>query len=90
MRNGRFAADEDPDAVVRMFETKVARMDADRAAAIILRGVARRRAQVLVGAYAHVASLLARGAGASYQTLLPWLLRRTSRATDRTSGATDH
>jgi len=90
VRNGRFAADEDRDAVVRMFETKVARMHADRAAAIILRGVARRRAQVLVGADAHVASWLARGAGASYQTLLPWLLRRAARATDRTSGAAGH
>jgi NADP-dependent 3-hydroxy acid dehydrogenase YdfG len=79
MRNGRFATDEDAEGVVRMFETKVARMEADRAAAIILRGVARRRAQVLVGADAHVASWLARGAGASYQRLLPWLLRRAGR-----------
>jgi hypothetical protein len=51
-------------------------MDADRAAAIILRGVARRRARALVGADARAASLLARGAGAGYQTLIPWLLRR--------------
>jgi NADP-dependent 3-hydroxy acid dehydrogenase YdfG len=79
VRTGRFAADEDREAVIRMFDTQVARMDADRAAAIILRGVARRRAQVLVGTDARVASWVTRGAGASYQSVLPWVLRRVRR-----------
>lgn len=79
MRSGRFAAGEDPEAVIRRFDTKVARMDADKAAAIILRGVEQRRAQVLVGTDARVASWVARGAGASYQSLLPWAMRQVRR-----------
>jgi len=79
VRSGRFAAGEDPEAVIRMFDTKVARMDADKAAAIILRGVAQRRAQVLVGADAHVASWIVRGAGARYQSVLPWVVRQVRR-----------
>jgi NAD(P)-dependent dehydrogenase (short-subunit alcohol dehydrogenase family) len=76
MRNGRFAGDEDAGAVTARFDTKVARMGPDKAASIILRGVARRRAQVLVGADAHLASLLARTAGSGYQGLMPWLGRK--------------
>jgi len=79
LRSGRFAADEDREAVIRMFDTKVARMDPDRAAAIILRGVERRRAQVLVGTDARVAALVARGAGAGYQSVLPWVVRQVRR-----------
>ena len=76
MRNGRFAAGEDAAAVTATFDGKIARMDAARAASIVLRGVERGRARVLVGADAHVASLVARAAGSGYQYLLPWLWRR--------------
>ena len=47
MRRGLFAAGEDAAAVTAIFDTKIARMEAGKAADIILRGVARRRSQVL-------------------------------------------
>jgi short-subunit dehydrogenase len=77
MGNGTFAEGEDAAAITAMFDTKIARMQADRAAAIILRGVARRRPQLLVGADAHAVSLFVRVAGSTYQGLLPWLGRQT-------------
>jgi short-subunit dehydrogenase len=79
MRNGMFAAGEDAAAITAMFETKIARMQPGRAADIILRAVARRRPQVLVGADAHLVSLVVRAAGSSYQNVLPWLARQASR-----------
>ena len=77
MGNGTFAEGEDAAEITAMFDAKIARMQADRAAAIILRGVARRRPQLLVGADAHAVSLFVRVAGSTYQGLLPWLGRRT-------------
>ncbi|MDR0344029.1 MAG: SDR family oxidoreductase, partial [Nocardiopsaceae bacterium] len=70
LRSGSFAADEDANAVAARFE-KMARMGPAKAAAIILRGVAHRKAQLLVGADAHAVSLLARAAGGSYTDWLP-------------------
>ncbi|MBB4917010.1 SDR family NAD(P)-dependent oxidoreductase [Streptosporangium saharense] len=77
MRNGRFAAGEDPDAVTARFDTKIARTEASRAASIILRGVERRRPQVLVGADAKAAWTLVRTLGTAYQHLVLWAGRRT-------------
>ena len=77
MGNGTFAEGEDAAEITAMFDAKIARMQADRAAAIILRGVARRRPQLLVGADAHAVSLFVRAAGSTYQDLLPWLGRLT-------------
>lgn len=79
MRQGLFAAGEDAAAVTAAFETKIARIPAGRAAEIILRGVARRRAQVLVGVDAHAISLFTRAAGSGYQAVVPWLGRRMRR-----------
>jgi len=75
MRNGSYAAGENAAAITAGFE-RAARMDADQAAAIILRGVARRRPRLLVGADARAVSLLVRVAGSSYQDMLPLLARR--------------
>lgn len=76
MRNGSYAAGENAAAIAASFD-KAARLDADQAAAIIMRGVPRRRARLLVGADAHAVSLLVRVAGSSYQDLLPMLARRS-------------
>ncbi|MER7210704.1 SDR family NAD(P)-dependent oxidoreductase [Streptosporangium sp. NPDC000239] len=76
MRNGRFAKGEDSAAVTKRFDTKVARMDASRAAAIILLGVRRRQAQVFVGADAKIAWILVRALGSAYQRLVLWVGRR--------------
>src|SRR5260370_16356602 len=73
--HGSYAAGENAAAVATRFG-QMARMEADQAAAIILRGVARRRSQVLVGADARALSLVVRVAGNRYQDLLPMLTRR--------------
>lgn len=75
MRNGSYAAGENAAAIVAGFD-KAARLDAGQAAGIILRGVARRRSQVLVGADVRIASLLLRLAGSRYPDVFPMLARR--------------
>ncbi|MEV8442138.1 SDR family oxidoreductase [Actinosynnema sp. NPDC051121] len=71
VRNGLFAASENPDAAVKNFETRVARTDPQQAAVIILRGVERRRARVLVGPDARLVAVFAHVAGTFYQNLMP-------------------
>jgi NAD(P)-dependent dehydrogenase (short-subunit alcohol dehydrogenase family) len=51
------------------FEEKLARTSAARAAEIILRGVSRNKARILVGADAHVLHTVAKLAGSRYQDL---------------------
>ncbi|QFZ18479.1 SDR family NAD(P)-dependent oxidoreductase [Saccharothrix syringae] len=77
VRNGLFAATENREAATRNFESRVARTEPERAAAIILRGVERRRARVLVGTDARVVSTVVHALGGSYQNVMPvtdWLL----------------
>lgn len=71
VRNGLFAASENPDAATTNFETRVARTEPKQAAVIILRGVERRRARVLVGSDARLVAAFAHVAGAFYQNLMP-------------------
>jgi short-subunit dehydrogenase len=78
MRSGSYAEGVNAAAVAAAFD-RAARMGPDQAAAVILRGVARRRAQVLVGADARAVSALVRLTGARYQDLLPMLARRSRR-----------
>jgi NAD(P)-dependent dehydrogenase (short-subunit alcohol dehydrogenase family) len=79
MRGGSFAADEDSAAVMARFETQIARIDAARAAAIILRGLPRQRPQLLVGADVHAGSVLGRLAGSAYQDWVPFLVKHIRR-----------
>jgi NAD(P)-dependent dehydrogenase (short-subunit alcohol dehydrogenase family) len=79
MRKGSFAADVDAAAVIAGFNGRVARMDPDRAASVILRGVQRRRPRVLVGVDARGVSAVARSAASTYQYLGSSLLRRRRR-----------
>jgi short-subunit dehydrogenase len=76
LRNGSFAFSADRDGVIAAFEEKVARTSAENAASMILRGVARGRAQIMVGTDARVVALLQRVMGSSYQELLSWIWRR--------------
>jgi NADP-dependent 3-hydroxy acid dehydrogenase YdfG len=76
MRSGSYAAGENAAAVAAAFD-RAARMGPDRAATVILRGVARRRARLLVGADARAVSALVRLTGGGYQDLLPALARRS-------------
>lgn len=69
-RNGRTTAGEDHAALARTFDTKLARMPADKAAAIILKGALAGKARVLVGADAHLLHHFAKLTGSRYQDLV--------------------
>lgn len=86
VRNGLFAANEDRDAVVRRFEKRVARTEPESAAMIVLRGVERRRARVLVGSDARVVSALVHVMGGYYQDLVPAIGRLLSRRHSKRAG----
>ena len=70
MNSGTSAAGED-DARRRReaFDTRIARIDPDRAAEVMVRGVRAGRARVMVGRDAYLADLLARLTGSGYQRL---------------------
>ena len=53
-RNGTVNAGDDPAGNAEFFDEKLARTSADRAAAVILRGAARGRPRVLIGADARI------------------------------------
>ena len=59
-----------------VFDTRVARTDPDRAATVILRGVAAGKPRVLIGADARVADALARVTGTGYERLFQIAHRR--------------
>jgi NAD(P)-dependent dehydrogenase (short-subunit alcohol dehydrogenase family) len=76
-RNGRKTSSVDAPAVDRLFEDKLARMPADRAAEIILKAAVAGRARQLVGLDAHVLHHFARLTGSRYQDVVAWVARRT-------------
>ncbi|HNO39995.1 MAG TPA: acetoin dehydrogenase, partial [Marmoricola sp.] len=69
-RNGRKNAELDANKLDRVFDKKLARMDADKAARIILRGALKKQARVLVGIDAHLVHHLAKNVGSSYQDVV--------------------
>jgi short-subunit dehydrogenase len=71
VRRGRFAAGVDAEAVSERFDRQIARTTPATAATLILRGVQKGKAQILVGADARLVSALLRVTGASYQRILP-------------------
>lgn len=79
MRNGLFAASENPTLVADRFDRKVARMTPENAATRILSGVERGRARVLVGTDAHVVSGVLRVLGGAYQDIVPSIARLLQR-----------
>ncbi|PUA82404.1 SDR family NAD(P)-dependent oxidoreductase [Nocardioides currus] len=75
-RNGRTTAGEDHDRLAHVFDTRLARMPASKAASIILKGARAGRARVLVGADAHVIHHFAKLAGSRYQDVVARLAPR--------------
>jgi NAD(P)-dependent dehydrogenase (short-subunit alcohol dehydrogenase family) len=69
-RNGRTTAHEDHDRLAAMFDTKLAKMPADKAARIILDGALAGQARVLVGLDAHVMHHFAKLTGSRYQDVV--------------------
>ncbi|WP_107771124.1 SDR family NAD(P)-dependent oxidoreductase [Nocardioides sediminis] len=80
VRRGRTTAGQDHARLAELFDTKLARMPADKAARIILEGALAGRARVLVGADAHVVHHFAKLTGSRYQDVVA---RLGPRVTDR-------
>lgn len=69
-RNARYAASEDGVESARRFDQTLARMTPERAAEVILAGVEKGKARVLVGLDAHAVHQLAKLTGSRYQDIV--------------------
>ncbi len=69
-RNARVSAREDKESFARLFDEKLATMEPERAAEIIVRGVLRGKPRVLVGMDAHLLHQFARVVGPRYQDVV--------------------
>jgi NAD(P)-dependent dehydrogenase (short-subunit alcohol dehydrogenase family) len=75
-RNGRKTASQDASRLDELFEKRLARMTAEKAADIILEGAKKKKARVLVGIDAHIIHHLAKAAGSRYQDVVAWGMPR--------------
>jgi NADP-dependent 3-hydroxy acid dehydrogenase YdfG len=75
-RNARVSAKEDKEATARLFDKKLARMTPERAAEIIVDGVLKDRARVLVGLDAHALHQFGKLAGSRYQDVVAKVSKR--------------
>ncbi|MCW2753264.1 MAG: hypothetical protein JWQ32_675 [Marmoricola sp.] len=71
-RNGRKTASQDGAKLDELFEKRLARMTADKAADIILEAALKKKARVLVGIDAHIIHNVAKFAGSTYQDVVAW------------------
>lgn len=69
-RNARVSAKEDQAATAKFFDEKLAKMTPERAAEIIVRGILRNQARVLVGLDAHALHHFAKLTGSRYQDVV--------------------
>ncbi|HWI43102.1 MAG TPA: SDR family NAD(P)-dependent oxidoreductase [Nocardioides sp.] len=69
-RNARVSAKEDKQKTADLFDKKLARMTPDKAAQIIVRGIKRNQARVLVGIDAHALHHFAKLTGSHYQDIV--------------------
>ncbi|MFB9312827.1 SDR family NAD(P)-dependent oxidoreductase [Nocardioides plantarum] len=69
-RNSRVSAKENQAATAEFFDKKLAKMTPERAAEIIVRGIEKNKARVLVGLDAHAIHTAAKLAGSRYQDVV--------------------
>lgn len=69
-RNARVSAKEDKEATANLFDKKLARMTPERAAEIIVKGILKNQARVLVGMDAHALHQFAKLTGSRYQDVV--------------------
>ena len=69
-RNARVSDNEDKTATAKLFDEKLARMTPEKAAEIIVRGILRNQARVLVGIDAHALHHFAKLTGSRYQDVI--------------------
>jgi NADP-dependent 3-hydroxy acid dehydrogenase YdfG len=75
-RNARVSEHEDKTKTARLFDEKLARMTPERAAEIIIRGILRNQARVLVGIDAHALHHFAKLSGSRYQDVVAKVSKR--------------
>jgi short-subunit dehydrogenase len=75
-RNARVSNEEDKAATAELFDEKLATMTPERAAQLIVRGILKNRARVLVGLDAHALHQFARLTGSRYQDVVALASRR--------------
>lgn len=76
-RNARVSAKENKEATARLFDKKLARMTPERAAEIIVKGIERNQARVLVGLDAHALHQFAKLTGSRYQDIVAKVSKKT-------------
>ncbi|WP_323791350.1 SDR family NAD(P)-dependent oxidoreductase [Nocardioides sp.] len=69
-RNARVSAKEDQAATANLFDKKLARMTPEKAAEIIVKGIVKNQARVLVGIDAHIVHQFAKLTGSRYQDVV--------------------
>ena len=69
-RNARVSAKEDKEATAKLFDKKLAKMTPERAAEIIVKGITKNQARVLVGLDAHALHTLGKVTGSYYQDIV--------------------
>jgi len=75
-RNARVSAKEDKEATAKLFDKKLAKMTPERAAEIIIKGILKNQARVLVGLDAHALHTLGKFTGSRYQDLVAMSAKR--------------
>jgi NADP-dependent 3-hydroxy acid dehydrogenase YdfG len=75
-RNARVSAKESKEETARLFDEKLAKMTPERAAEIIVNGILKNRARVLVGIDAHAVHHLAKLLGSRYQDVVAMTSKR--------------
>lgn len=75
-RNSRVSAKEDKSKTAELFDKKLARMTPDRAAEIIVAGIEKDQARVLVGIDAHALHWFAKLTGSRYQDVVAKVSRK--------------
>jgi NADP-dependent 3-hydroxy acid dehydrogenase YdfG len=76
-RHGRKTASQDAEAIDSFFEKKLARMTAEKAAQVILKGALAGKARVLVGIDAHAMHHFAKLTGSRYQDIIAKMAPKT-------------
>lgn len=69
-RSARTSSRDDAEQIAKFFDTKLARMEPDKAAEIIVKGILRNQARVLVGIDAHLIHAFGKLAGSRYQDVV--------------------
>ena len=75
-RNARVSAKESKDKTAKLFDEKLAKMTPERAAEIIITGILKNRARVLVGLDAHAVHTFAKLLGSRYQDVVAHTSKR--------------